>query len=86
MDTYRLIALEDLALKLITANYHLALSAHNAGLAKCQQLPAYQVESAGTQVVTVNPAYTSPLCSDCGATVEENLSVRVHRCSVAASH
>ena len=80
MDTYRLIALEDLTLKLLTANQHLTLNTHDAGLAEFQQLLAYKTARAGTHVVTVNPAYTSQMYSSCGAIVEQNLSVCVHRC------
>ena len=79
-DTYSLIALEDLTLAFMTANHHLALSAHDAGLAEFQQLLAYKAEGAGTQVVTVNPAYTSQACSGCGVVVKKDLSVRVHVC------
>jgi len=79
-DTYSLIALEDLTLAFMTANHRLALSAHDAGLAEFQQLLAYKAESAGTQVVTVNPATTSQACSGCGVIVPKNLSVRVHVC------
>jgi putative transposase len=80
VNTYGLIALEDLTLTFLTANRHLALSAQDAGLAEFQHLLAYKAESAGTQVVTVNPAYTSQVCSACGSVVEKDLSVRVHRC------
>lgn len=78
--TYSLIALEDLTLAFMTANPHLALSAHDAGLAEFQHLLAYKAEEAGTQVVTVNPATTSQACSACGAVVPKALSVRVHVC------
>lgn len=63
VNTYRPIALEDRTLKFVTANHHLALNAHNAGLAEFQQLLAYKAESADTAVVTVNPAYSSQMCS-----------------------
>ena len=79
-DTYSVIALEDLTLKFMTANRRLALSAHDASLGEFQQLLQYKAESAGTEVVTVNPAYTSQVCSGCGAVVEKALSVRDHRC------
>jgi len=78
--TYSLIALEDLTLAFMTANPHLALSAHDAGLAEFQHLLAYKAEEAGAQVVTVNPATTSQACSACGAVVPKALSVRVHVC------
>ena len=37
---------------------------------------AYKAENTGIQVVTVNSAYISQLCSGCGAIVEKTLSVR----------
>lgn len=80
VNTYSVIALENLTLKFMTANHHLALSAHDAGLGQFQQLLAYKAESAGVQVVTVNPAFTSQTCSRCGVIVQKNLSVRVHHC------
>lgn len=80
VDTYRLIALEDLTLNFMTANHHLALSTYDAGLSEFQQLLAYKAESAGTRIVTVNPAYTSQTCSDCGAIVPKDLRIRVHVC------
>jgi len=79
-STYSLIALEDLTLAFMTTNRHLALSAHDAGLAEFQQLLAYKAEEAGTQVVTVNPATTSQVCSACGVVTKKDLSVRVHVC------
>lgn len=78
--TYSLIALEDLTLRFMTANHHLALSAHDAGLGEFQQLLRYKAEEAGTELVLVKPAYTSQVCSDCGVMVEKDLSIRVHRC------
>jgi putative transposase len=78
--TYSLIALEDLTLTFMTANHHLALSAHDAGLGEFQYLLQYKAESAGTEVVTVNPAFTSQVCSGCGALVEKDLSIRTHAC------
>ena len=81
VNTYSLIALEDLTLHFMTANHHLALSAHDAGLGEFQQLLTYKAESAGTRVVTVNPAYTSQACSGCGVMVPKYLGVREHTCS-----
>ncbi|MHB8630051.1 MAG: zinc ribbon domain-containing protein, partial [Aggregatilineales bacterium] len=40
----------------------------------------YKAANAGSQVVFVNPAYTSQACSGCGGMVEKALSVRVHSC------
>ncbi|SMC28370.1 putative transposase [Desulfacinum hydrothermale DSM 13146] len=80
VDTYGLIAVEDLTLNFLTSNRHLALSAHDAGLGMFRQLLAYKAESAGVRVVAVNPAHTSQVCSSCGELVEKTLGVRIHRC------
>ena len=41
---------------------------------------AYKVEETGCQLIVVNAAYTSQMCSGCGEIVENGLSVRVHDC------
>jgi putative transposase len=40
----------------------------------------YKAVSAGTQVVKVDPKYTSQICSGCGAVVKKKLSERWHSC------
>jgi len=42
----------------------------------------YKARMLGKQVIPVNPAYTSQMCSnpDCGKIVKKSLSVRTHRC------
>jgi putative transposase len=40
----------------------------------------YKAESAGGQVITVNPKNTTKQCSRCGALVEKDLAERTHRC------
>jgi len=80
VNAHSLIAIEDLDLKFMNKNRHLSLSSHDAGLGLFTQLLAYKVEETGCQLVVVNPAYTSQLCSACGLIVEKSLSVRVHRC------
>lgn len=79
-DTYAVIAIEDLTLAFMTRNQHLALSAHDAALGEFRQLLEYKAESAGTQVVAVNPRNTSQVCSGCGAVVAKELHVRTHDC------
>ena len=46
-----------------------------------RQLLDYKAVDAGCLVATVNPAYTSQVCSGCGEIVEKDLSVRIHRCT-----
>ena len=40
----------------------------------------YKAESAGGEVIKVNPRNTSEACSGCGATVSKGLSAKVHCC------
>jgi len=79
-DTYSVIAIEDLELAFMTRNGHLAKSAHDAALGEFRQLLEYKAESAGTQVIAVNPRNTSQVCSGCGVVVAKELHVRTHDC------
>jgi putative transposase len=78
--SHALIAVEDLKLKFMNRDKYLSLSLHDAGLGSFTQLLAYKVEETGCQLVAVNPANTSQMCSNCGSIVEKGLSVRVHKC------
>lgn len=80
VSTYGLIVLEQLDLAFMTRNGRLALSAHDAGLGLFQTLLSYKAVEAGSHVTLVNPRNTSQACSECGALVEKDLSVRVHSC------
>lgn len=78
--THSLIAIEDLSLRFMTRNDHLALSAHDAALGQFRQLLTYKAEEAGTQVIAVNPRGTSQVCSGCGVVVQKALNIRTHDC------
>jgi putative transposase len=78
--SYSHIAVENLNLRFMNQNKHLSRSSYDAGLGIFMQLLAYKVEEIGGQLVTVNPAYTSQMCSECGKIVEKDLSVRTHDC------
>lgn len=80
VHAYGLIAREDFTLAFMLANSHLSRSAHDAGLGQFRQFLDYKAVDAGSHVTTVNAAYTSQMCSGCGAIVEKELSVRVHVC------
>jgi putative transposase len=80
VHSYGLIVLEDLSLDFMLRNHHLSQSAHDAGLGLFRQCLDYKAVEAGSHVTTVNAAYTSQVCSGCGAIVEKGLSVRVHKC------
>jgi putative transposase len=80
VQTYGLIAIEDLPLAFMTHNRSLALSAHDAGLGMFKAMVTYKAEYAGTSLVFVNPRNTSQMCSGCGSIVRKDLSVREHVC------
>jgi len=75
-----LIALENLSLGFMNRNGHLSLASHDAGFGLLRQMLEYKAESAGIQVVVVNPSNTTQACSGCGSIVPKALSVRVHAC------
>jgi putative transposase len=52
----------------------------DAAWGQFQFFTVYKAESAGRQVVLVNPKDTSQRCSGCGELVPKDLSERVHRC------
>jgi putative transposase len=55
-------------------------SIHDAGWYSFRQVLACKAAWAGKCVVAVPPAYTSQICSGCGALVQKSLSVRTHIC------
>jgi len=80
VQEYSGIAIEDFPLAFMNQNQRLALSSFDAGLGKVRQLLKYKSEEAGGEVIAVNPAYTSQLCSNCGSIVEKSLKDRIHEC------
>lgn len=75
-----LIAIENLNLRFMNRNRHLSMSSYDAGFRLFRHMLEYKAESAGIQVVAVNPSNTTQLCSGCGSIVPKNVSVRVHVC------
>lgn len=75
-----LVAIENLSLGFMNRNGHLSLSSHDAGFGLFRQMLEYKAESAGTQVIAVNPLNTTQACSGCGNVVPKGLSVRIHVC------
>ena len=61
-------------------NHHLAKSISDAGWASFLSILTAKAESAGRQVVQVNPRNTSQLFSGCGEIVKKSLAVRQHDC------
>lgn len=80
VDQFAVIAAENLTVKNMVKNRRLAKSISDAGWSAFLTILQSKAESAGSQVILVNPAGTSQECSTCGEIVKKSLSVRVHRC------
>lgn len=82
VDRFQFIALEDLDIDgMQSGNYRgLNKSIGDAAWRQLRQYIDYKAEKAGRTFVAVDPRGTSQMCSDCGATVPKDLSVRVHSC------
>jgi putative transposase len=73
---------EDLQVRNMIQNHHLAKSIQDAGWVAFLSILSFKAACAGRSVVAVNPAFTSQRCSGpgCGAIVQKGLSVRWHAC------
>ncbi len=80
VDTYDHIVFEDLQIKNMMQNHHLAKSISDAGWYQLIGLTKSKAEYAGKIVELVNARNTSQNCSDCGNPVPKDLSVRMHSC------
>src|SRR5216683_1975034 len=79
VDTYGLIAVEDLNVKGLAASM-LAKSVHDAGWSQFVSILSNKAACAGRTLVKVNPAGTTQRCSACGEHVPKTLAQRVHDC------
>jgi len=61
-------------------NRHLSLSISDASWATFLSMLEYKLETLSRILIKVNPAYTSQICSQCGAIVKKSLSQRTHYC------
>ncbi len=83
VDTYATICVEDLNIKYLKEkgkSRGLRRSIHDASWGRFYSYLAYKAESAGTNLVKVDPRNTSQMCSNCGSIVKKTLSERVHEC------
>lgn len=80
LHKYQTIYVEDLNVKGLAAGM-LAKSVSDAAWGQFISILVYKAESAGREVMKVNPSGTSQRCSECDAHVPKDLSVRVHRCA-----
>ena len=81
-ENYRNIIMEDLSVKEMIEDSFKGMrkSYRDAGWATFRDMICYKAAEAGNNVIFVNPAYTSQLCSSCGTLVPKDLSVRKHIC------
>jgi len=80
INQYDTIAVEDLQIKNMVKNHHLAKSIGDAGWGNFVLILTSKAESAGRKVIKVNPKGTSQICSECGTEVKKKLSQRWHNC------
>jgi len=71
---------EDLQVRNMVRNHHLAKSISDAGWSAFLSILTFKAESAGRRVQAVDPACTSQTCSGCGRIVQKGLSVRWRSC------
>lgn len=74
------IAVEDLNLRGLVKNHHLAKAISDAAWGVFFSILSSKAANAGRQVVKVAPQFTSQDCSACGHRVRKTLAVREHRC------
>ncbi len=79
-DTYETVYVEDLKIRNMVRNHCLAKSISDAGWGRFIGMIAYKAESAGGQLIQVDPRGTTQMCSWCGEKVEKALSDRMHEC------
>ena len=80
VNTHGVIVVEDLRIRNMMQNHHLAKSISDAGWGQFISILQAKAEEAGREVVLVNPNGTSGMCSGCGVQVPKPLSERWHLC------
>jgi putative transposase len=81
ITSHDLIAYEDLKIRNMVKNHHLAKSISDAGWGIFLRWVNYYGTLHALPVIAVAPQWTSQQCSDCGAIVKKSLSVRTHICT-----
>jgi putative transposase len=75
-----LVAYEDLKVRNMVKNHHLAKSISDASWSLFRQWVEYFGKVFGVITIAVSPHYTSQNCSSCGEVVKKTLSTRTHQC------
>ncbi|MCC5626696.1 transposase [Nostoc sphaeroides CHAB 2801] len=76
-----IVAYEDLKVRNMVKNHHLAKSIHEAAWMQFRQWVEYFGKVFGVATVAVPPHNTSQNCSNCGQVVKKSLSTRTHSCN-----
>jgi len=79
VNEFGFIAVEDLNVNGLCRS-HVSKSMGDAAWAQFLSMLDYKAWSAGSQVVRVDPRYTSQICPECGCLVQKALSDRIHHC------
>jgi len=85
INRYGVIAVEKLNVKGMVKNHCLAKSISDASWSMFREVLTVKAESAGREVVAVNPAYTSQDCHACGYRAKKKLSERWHLCPMCGA-
>jgi putative transposase len=80
ISSHDLIAYEQLQIRNLVKNRHLAKSISDAAWGRFLTWVKYYAGVHGVPVLAVEPAWTSQQCSGCGSMVKKALSVRTHVC------
>jgi len=85
VNGFGVIAVEKLNVKGMVKNHHLAKSISDAAWSMFRTVLTHKAESAGHEVIAVNPAYTSQDCHACGYRAKKKLSERWHLCPMCSA-
>jgi len=80
VNRYERVYVEDLKIQNMMRNRRLSKSLGDAGWGMLRNALTYMAERSEGVIAFVNPRGTSQTCSGCGAYVEKDLSMRIHRC------
>lgn len=85
VNRFGVIAVERLNVKGMVRNHRLAESISDASWSMFRSVLTSKAESANREVITVNPAYTSQDCHNCGYRARKKLSERWHNCPMCSA-
>jgi putative transposase len=85
VNRFGVIAVEKLNVKGMVKNHCLAKSISDASWSMFRTVLTSKAESAGREVIAVNPAYTSQDCHACGYRAKKKLSERWHNCPMCTA-